>query len=44
MLGRTASEESALLHDEDEAWAKVGSELDILPWSFSIVIDEFEEE
>ncbi|PVG02155.1 WD40 repeat-like protein [Serendipita vermifera] len=44
MLGRTASEESALLHDEDEAWAKMGSELDNLPWTFSIVIDEFEEE
>ncbi|KAG8829801.1 chromatin binding protein [Serendipita sp. 399] len=44
MLGKTAAEDASLLRDEDEMWAEIDSELDTRPWTFPIVVDEFEEE
>jgi hypothetical protein len=42
-LGRTAAHESSLSNDEDQAWAELHSELDVLPWTFQIVIEDEEE-
>lgn len=40
MLGKTAAQEAALPHDEDQAWAEIDSELDTRPWTFPIVVED----
>jgi hypothetical protein len=43
-LGRTAAEESSVIIDEDLIWAEIDSELDVMPWTFPLTVDEFDEE
>lgn len=42
-LGKTAAQESSLSNDEDQTWAELDSELDVLPWTFPITIEDEEE-